>query len=378
MNSQTNKYKICLIVLIFFLSLCTLGQYNNTNNKEKNNESEVTKTECKGRLVLSPIIFYSPETSVAFGAAGGYFFRFAGCEKSQRPSSLAPVFMYTLKKQYLINLSADLYFRNNDYHLVAQTSFLRFPDYFYGIGSHTLEEDEEKYTLKNMIFNLSLSRKLGEYLHLGVQYRFMKWNVTDEAIDGKFVTQDIAGNKGGMVSGIGMNLNLDSRDNIYSPRTGAWMDFSSLFFTKFLGSDFRFTFLTLDLRKYFPVFSNHVFAAQILLQHQKGTVPFLMLTQMGGPQLLRGYYQGRFRDKNLMAFQAEYRAPVSGRFGAVVFLSSGHVAPSLKELDFSALKTTYGFGIRYLFDKQERIHLRLDFGFGKDTNGFYFSIFEAF
>jgi hypothetical protein len=31
-----------------------------------------------------------------------------------------------------------------------------------------------------------------------------------------------------------------------------------------------------------------------------------------------------------------------------------------------------------MFDKKERIQLRMDIGFGKDSSGFYFSIFEAF
>jgi hypothetical protein len=48
--------------------------------------------------------------------------------------------------------------------------------------------------------------------------------------------------------------------------------------------------------------------------------------------------------------------------------------------DFSLkrFKPTYGIGLRYLFSKEEKINLRVDLGFGQDTNGIYFGIEEAF
>jgi len=45
----------------------------------------------------------------------------------------------------------------------------------------------------------------------------------------------------------------------------------------------------------------------------------------------------------------------------------------LKEFKYS-----YGFGFRYIFDKEERLTVRADFGFGKNTSGIYFAMQETF
>jgi outer membrane translocation and assembly module TamA len=93
---------------------------------------------------------------------------------------------------------------------------------------------------------------------------------------------------------------------------------------------------------------------------------------------MRGYYAGRFRDKNLLVFQAEYRLPLVWRLGLVGFAGLGNVAGKFSQLNLDSLKPSYGVGLRFLFDKKEKIRIRMDIGFGKGTSGFYFSIFEAF
>ena len=94
---------------------------------------------------------------------------------------------------------------------------------------------------------------------------------------------------------------------------------------------------------------------------------------------MRGYFEGRFRDKNLLALQAEYRLPLFWRFGLAAFAGAGKVADAFAELNSGGIKYSYGAGLRYLFSKREKIQVRLDVGFdGKGGSAFYFSIFEAF
>jgi len=54
------------------------------------------------------------------------------------------------------------------------------------------------------------------------------------------------------------------------------------------------------------------------------------------------------------------------------------VAQKMTGFSLNKLKPSYGFGLRFLFSKEEKINLRVDFGFGKNTNGLYFGIEEAF
>src|SRR3546814_651960 len=105
-------------------------------------------------------------------------------------------------------------------------------------------------------------------------------------------------------------------------------------------------------------------------------------SDLGNDEMMRGYYQGRYRDKNLMALQTELRYRVHPRIGLVAFASSGTVFP--KQLDLSHLKFSYGGGMRYFFDLEHETSIRLDYGIGekrlgeKRQTGFYLSLGQAF
>ena len=107
-------------------------------------------------------------------------------------------------------------------------------------------------------------------------------------------------------------------------------------------------------------------------------VPFYMLYTLGGsgglttfrPDLLgtdgtratlRGFRSYRFRDRDLVLMQAEYRIPVHRHVQTTVFVDSGQVAPRTSEL-FKDLRTTTGFSVGYVH--KGRTLGRLDVGFG--------------
>ena len=94
---------------------------------------------------------------------------------------------------------------------------------------------------------------------------------------------------------------------------------------------------------------------------------------------MRGYYLGRYRDRNMITAQAEYRAPLFWRFGAVVFAGFGDVSDSVTAFRLDRFKYSLGCGVRFMFDARERINARIDAGFGKDGNaGVYAMVLEAF
>jgi outer membrane protein assembly factor BamA len=110
-----------------------------------------------------------------------------------------------------------------------------------------------------------------------------------------------------------------------------------------------------------------------------GEAPFQMLGMLGGSYWMRGYYLGRYRDRNMITAQVEYRFPVWWRFGAVGFAGAGDVASDAGKFRADRFKHSVGCGVRFMFDTRERINARLDFGFGSDDNaGIYAMVLEAF
>lgn len=356
------KYIAFLLAMIICLGLLTAKEQDN----------------CKNRLIFSPLMYYTPETRVAFGGAGSYIFRIAGCQGSTRPSSISPLVIYTLEKQFRALVKSVLYFKNNNYQVEAEIRFENYPNKFFGIGSQTLEINEEIYTSKSTDLRLSVLKKLVKGFNIGMTYHFKDWTITETEENRLLASGDIIGSDSGTISGIGLLLLRDTRDHLFYPMKGDLFKLDARVYPEFLGSTFKFNAFVLDLRKYFTIFSSHVIAFHSLAKIQTGDVPFLHLAQMGGQYTMRGYFEGRFRDKNLLVFQAEYRVPLFWRLGLVGFAGFGNVAERFNQLDIGKLKPSYGFGLRYLFSKTEKIQLRFDIGFGEGSSGFYASIYEAF
>jgi Omp85 superfamily domain len=121
-------------------------------------------------------------------------------------------------------------------------------------------------------------------------------------------------------------------------------------------------------------------------------IPFYMLYTLGGsgglksfrPDLLgsdgtratlRSFRTYRFRDRNLVLMQAEYRIPIVESVHATVFVDAGQVAPRTSEL-FKHVRTGTGVSLSYM--RKGRTIGRVDVGFGSGEGVQVFWSFGAF
>jgi outer membrane protein assembly factor BamA len=222
-------------------------------------------------------------------------------------------------------------------------------------------------------------RSLGYNLFLGFRYEFQHvWEIQYDS-GGLFDKQNVLGRHTYHISGPGVSFTYDTRNNAFSPNKGTMLQFYTSYFAPFLGSDFLYANFVLDLRKFILFHKEQVLALQAYGFFNAGDVPLRSLASLGGANSMRGYFSGRYRDKNMYVFQTEYRIPVWQRFGAVVFGDFGNVGNSLSDLNFQYLKFSVGTGVRFALSKSEKLNLRLDYGYGnKEQSGFYFQLGEAF
>jgi hypothetical protein len=82
----------------------------------------------------------------------------------------------------------------------------------------------------------------------------------------------------------------------------------------------------------------------------------------GTDATLRGFRDLRFRDRNLLLVQAEYRVPLWGPIDATVFGDAGKVARVRSDLDFNDLRRDIGFSLSIM--KGWETWARVDVGFG--------------
>lgn len=178
--------------------------------------------------------------------------------------------------------------------------------------------------------------------------------------------------------GGGLVATWDTRDNAINAYSGHYFQLATYFNTSALGSDFTYNRYSLEYRGFKRLTKNTVLAVNVLGQFTTGQVPFLDFPRVGGDQILRGYASYRYRDRNRAAMQVEYRFPLFWRLGAVAFAGLGDVYDSPKEVSMNTLKYSYGGGLRFKLNRTERINLRLDYGWGRNSSAFYLAIIEAF
>ena len=144
----------------------------------------------------------------------------------------------------------------------------------------------------------------------------------------------------------------------------------------FLGDKYAFSSTELTTSYYQPVWKGGVLAGQFHTLLTYGDTPWGLMATLGSSYSMRGYYEGRYRDKGAMDAQIELRQHVWKRNGVAVWVGAGTIFPRLSEFTPKHILPNYGFGYRWEFKK--RVNVRLDLGFGKHQTGFIFNINEAF
>ena len=359
------------LIVIFLLMTC-ISHLSAQTEKDSTDQ-------FKSSIDAYPFVYYTPETEFAFGAGGVVTF-FPQKQRLLNPSSVSVSGFYSTVKTYQFDLDAKLFFSKNQLASSMEFRYAHNVDRFYGIGNNTPDLGNEEYVLDNaggMIdFQMPPAIIISDRAGFIIEYR--EYFMNDVKSNPYLQSDSVTGVNGGTVSGLGMVYVWDNRDQIFFPNDGGLSEFKFILYTKDLGSDFTFTWLEINARRYWAFLPDHVLAVQTYLNIVGGEPPFYKLPALGGSRIMRGYYQGRYRDFSFFSSQVEYRQYFLPRFGFVGFFGIGLIDKNLTSMQVRSMKYSYGAGLRFLFNKEQKINLRMDIGFGKETSGVYFGIEEAF
>ncbi len=330
-------------------------------------------------VLLLPVIARSIETNWSFGAAASYTFRPRLQDKNARTSNLQALALYSLRKQFVVAVNGSIYFPGERFILNQQLSYSYYPDKFWGLGKTAPHSNEEDYSYKQYYIYVHPQMHIGNKMYIGFLYEFQRLFDVKYTPGGLFDEENIVGRNGYHVSGLGFSFTYDTRNNAFAPDHGMMLQFYFNHFAHYFGSDYKYTNFVLDARKFIKTYNQQVLAIQAYAFFNAGEVPLRSLALLGGANKMRGYYEGRYRDKNLVVVQAEYRVPLFWRIGAVAFGDIGNVGSDLSEINFHYIKYSYGGGLRVALNQTEKLNLRLDYGLGAGkSNGFYLQLGEAF
>ena len=179
----------------------------------------------------------------------------------------------------------------------------------------------------------------------------------------------------GTLTAVGFDVQRSTADNLLNARRGYQLTFHIEQAGRFLPGTFSYWSVSGDARHYLPITSKIVWANRAQIGNidpanaSPGNVPFAKKFFLGGATSVRGwgrYEVGPLSDglpvggDSMFAFSSEMRTPLSGNFGAVLFLDVGNVWADSWGIRFNDLRYAVGPGLRY----QTPIGpVRLDFGY---------------
>ena len=359
------------------------------------NSSKPTQEDSSGQQKnkiyhsFFPMAGYTLQTGYAVIVSEGIAF-YNDSASSQKISSILASITYTQYHQLLFPLTVDIWTKKNKFNIVLDYRFLKYPSTTYGLGARTTENDA--YTLNYNYIKLHQTIQTKVYHNLyagvGIYYDYL-WNITEVNPPAGIKTsfQKYGASQKETAAGIALKLLYDSRKNQINPANGTYANIVYHPSFIFMGSHNNWQSLQIDCRKYLKIFASpkNVLALWSFnwLTLGNSKPPYLLLPSTGWDDFYntgRGYIQSRFRAKNMIYAEAEYRFGIlnNGLLGGVVF---GNVQSFSRNIatQLSLLAPGFGAGLRVKLNKSSNTNLCIDYGFGMNgSKGLFLNLGEVF
>lgn len=337
-------------------------------------------------LLPLPLVYYTPETRLAYGAAVVFTVRFRqdSAFTDARPSQFTLGAAYTQNRQLLLYVPFQVFYRHNTYYAYGEAGYYRYNYFFYGVGEQAVSR--ELYGVNFPRVRVNAFRRVGAglpvgRLYAGLRYQLENYNVTTVETGGQLASGTVPGGLGSRLHGGGLGLFFDSRNSLFFPTKGVVADVTAMLGNRAQnpgGPTTRLSRYAADVSSYHSLGQHTTLALNYFASFTTGTAPFNALSLLGGTRRMRGYYEGRFRDQNAALLQTELRFNVYRRLGAVAFGSVGTLGNDDALLRLRRPKGAYGAGLRFTLNRPDHLNLRLDYGLGRGSSGFYLTVGEAF
>jgi outer membrane protein assembly factor BamA len=344
-----------------------------------------------GKLHISalPVAGYTLQTGFA-GVLSSNFVFYTSEHSQANMSAVLTSVTYSQYKQIILPVQANIWTAGNKYNIQTDWRYLKYPSLTYGLGGNTNADSGYNIDYGYLRLHQAILRSVTRDLYVGLGYDFdYFWKIREVnppmAKPTDFERYGLS--KSEQAAGISLHVLFDDRRNPINPVKGTYANVTYRPNFTFLGSDQNWQSLILDLRKFIPLpgGTRNVLAlwSYDWFTVGGGNPPYLLLPSTGWDaysNTARGYIQGRYRSRNMIYFESEYRFGITsnGLLGGVVFAN----AQSFSEMAtgrFSYIDPGYGLGVRISLNKFSRTNLAVDYGWGvHGSGGFFVNLGEVF
>ncbi len=306
--------------------------------------------------------------------------------------SLKAVFSFRAYKVY----QAMVGYEHKNFSFYGYARYQDSPqDDFYGIGSNSTEAGRSNFRWKDTNIAGMVSFRLHHNISTRIHFSYLDNKILSGA-DKKYPSTELLhqpsstpglANDADFLVGT-LNFTIDTRNVTYpqnsaikqtlsddplrhrafNPSKGTYLSIQASRFKDQTNGQFDFNRLDFEFQQYIPFYIGHqVIAfrhyASLVETDNNADVPFYLMQQLGGSNSLRSYREFRFRDRNLLLFNMEYRWQIWTGLDMALFLDAGKVFSKAENYSLKNLKKSYGIGFR--FNTFRSVLLRLDIGHGQ-------------
>jgi outer membrane protein assembly factor BamA len=332
-------------------------------------EIEKKKEEKSFNFVPVPYVSYNRTYEVMVGAVPMIMYK-VNKKDSISPQSLSGIMgVYTTNESWFSAFFTKLYLNEDKWRILFGAGIGNMNSQF--LQSAGTDQFTNIQTGADFL-KLEAKRKIAKGVYLGGSYIYTKFD--NEYKYENPVQEEVT------LNGLGLVLLWDKRDDVYNPKKGHKINLNFISYPSFMGNEDESNEINMEYNKFISSKNKqNVWALRGYGAFGLGDVPFNNLIVMGGRGAdLRGYSEGEYRGKQLLAAQTEYRYKLSDKMGLVGFAGVGTIFESNIPSNDGELLPSIGIGYRYMAFPDNKMNVGIDIAAGKGDWGMYFRIGESF
>lgn len=324
-----------------------------------------------------PLLMPITEPAVGYGAVfGGAFLSkplSAAPAGLGRPNITAGIGMATENGSWGAGVSDMRYWLDDRVQTLANVLYADVNLDYYGIGKDSALADHPlRYALNPLAVSLQAKYRFGDTrIWGGLNYAFSLTQVSFDA--SASMAQLPSFDKSTRIGGLTPLASYDSRDSLFTPLKGTFVELSFGLFGKALGGQNTYEDAALIAIQYIPLPFNLFLGLRGDAAATFGDAPFYVrpFVHMRGVPVMR--HQG----EEIAQGEAELRWQFWRRFSLVAFGGVGCAWNHFEKFDNSTTVVAGGPGFRYELARRYGIHMGIDVGFSRDATAIYLQVGNA-
>lgn len=320
---------------------------------------------------------YSATTGLGLGLLGTATYSTDRSDPTLPRSNASVYSNMTTAGFFMVGLRGNHIFPHESFQLDYKVNLSTFSTSYWGMGYANADNDDNETDYRRNRIN-AMARfmvKLAPNTYIGpfVNYRVTQASDVNEDFSYLWQGQD----KTIHTYTAGLSFTYDSRDFMLNASKGVFVQIDQTFTPRCFGNGkYNFSTTEATFATYGKLWKGAILAGELHGQFNYGHIPWSQLATVGSNDRMRGYYEGRYNDKNVIEGQVELRQHIKGRNGVVAWVALANAFSDFKNIAWRYTLPNAGVGYRWEFKK--RINIRVDYGFTRNGGGFIFNINEAF